>query len=167
MDNDMLHEERLVDEVSRPFKRRKFYRKRVNYSDDEEAGSAEPSSSNKIPYIPTTKSPQVPSASQSDDDGMTHDGVQLPVSEILRRRRLAQKRRAGIEFSNATPVPEGGNVEVRPGDEVLDNEDSFGKILTVVDRFAPQTGQVADVDKHMYALPKLCHARLKMQMLTM
>lgn len=126
----------------------------MNYSDDEEAGSAEPSSSHNIPNIHTTDSPHAPSINQSDEEGMTPGGAQLPVSEILRLRRLAQRKRAGIEFTNATSTPEGGNVEARPGDEVLDNEDSFGKILTVVDRFAPQTGQVANVDKHMYAQPK-------------
>lgn len=167
MENDTSPSEPTVGEPSRPFKRRKFYRKRVDHSPANGAGSAEAPSSSSVPHLDTLDDPLTPSSSHSDGEAqMSHD-VSLPVSEILRRRRAAQRRRAGIEFSNATSVPKGGAAETRVGDEVLDNEDSFGKILTVVDRFAPQTGQVVDVDKHMYAPPKFHHARSKMQMLTL
>ncbi|KAI4166725.1 MAG: hypothetical protein LQ343_007814 [Gyalolechia ehrenbergii] len=151
MENDTSPSEPTVGEPSRPFKRRKFYRKRVDHSPANGAGSAEAPSSSSVPHLDTLDDPLTPSSSHSDGEAqMSHD-VSLPVSEILRRRRAAQRRRAGIEFSNATSVPKGGAAETRVGDEVLDNEDSFGKILTVVDRFAPQTGQVVDVDKHMMA----------------
>ena len=154
-----------VDESSPSFKRRKFYRKRVQDANSDEPGPAEPSRSSNIPQLLVTHDAD-PSIISNSDDEKFGNGAQMPVSEILRRRRLAQKRRAGIEFTNATPIPEGSAIEATPGDEILDNEDSFGKILTVVDRFAPQTGQVADVNKHMYALPKSYQAPLKMQLLT-
>lgn len=165
MDHGLKNLEILGDEPFRPFKRRKFYRKRAN---DDDAGQEElPSISNSKsrPYIPTEPltQPSTPSDNEDHADGQS----QLPIAEVLRHRRAAQRRRAGIEFTNATPVVEGSTPPTpRAGDEVLDNEDSLDKILTVVDRFAPQTGQVADVDKHMYAIPQLGLMFMVMQMLT-
>ncbi|KAL8931621.1 MAG: hypothetical protein Q9216_007137 [Gyalolechia sp. 2 TL-2023] len=151
METDTPSNEPTVDETSRPFKRRKFYRKRPDTSSPDDANSTEVPQSSSLPVLNTSHDPPTPSSSHSDNEEKVPRHVSLPISEVLRRRRAAQRRRAGIEFSNATPVPNGGAVEARLGDEVLDNEDSFGKILTVVDRFAPQTGQVVDVDKHMMA----------------
>ncbi|KAI4247469.1 MAG: hypothetical protein L6R40_001417 [Gallowayella cf. fulva] len=71
--------------------------------------------------------------------------------EILRRRRAAQRKRAGIEFGKATSLAGSSATEVTFGNEIIGKDDSLEKILTVVDRFAPQTGQVADVDKHIDA----------------
>ncbi|KAL8931470.1 MAG: hypothetical protein Q9211_006940, partial [Gyalolechia sp. 1 TL-2023] len=152
MDHVPTPSEPIVDEPARSFKRRKCYRKRVDTFSADEAGSAEGPSSSSLLRLDTSNDPLTPSFSHSDGEEQTSGDISLPISEILRRRRAAQRRRAGIEFSNATSVPDGGAaVGARLGDEVLDNEDSFGKILTVVDRFAPQTGQVVDVDKHMMA----------------
>ncbi|KAL9596259.1 MAG: hypothetical protein Q9219_005920 [cf. Caloplaca sp. 3 TL-2023] len=138
------------DEASQPSKRRRFYRKRVDSSPNHEAGPVEAPSSSSKPQLPTTKNYRSPLSSSSDEeeDDVFQD-AQIPITEMLRRRRAAQKRRTGIEFSNAAPAVNGGADGSRPDDEILDNEDSFNKILTVVDRFAPQTGQVADVDKHI------------------
>lgn len=150
MEDDPTHSESTIDELSRPFKRRKFYRKRVNTFSVDETGSTEDPTSSKVPQFYTSNDPLYPPFTHLDREENTDGDSSLPTSEIFRRRRAIQKRRAGIEFSNAASVPEGAADESRRGDEILDNEDSFGKILTVVDRFAPQTGQVVDVDKHIF-----------------
>ncbi|KAI4279743.1 MAG: hypothetical protein LQ337_000023 [Flavoplaca oasis] len=84
-----------------------------------------------------------------DDDNGDHR-PSLSVADILRRRRTAQRKRAGIEFTNATVIPDSGVAEAVDGNGLLDKEASLDKILNVVDRFTPQTGQVADVDKHIH-----------------
>ena len=76
----------------------------------------------------------------------------LSVAELLRQRKALQRRRGGIGFANtgtttSTSLPP--QIET-PKSEV---QDSPSKFVTVADRFAPQTGQVADVDQHMYAEP--------------
>ncbi|KAL8705506.1 MAG: hypothetical protein Q9201_001381 [Fulgogasparrea decipioides] len=149
MDDHTDHPVDLTDEVSRPFKRRRFYRKRAD--DDEIVTVGSPSDRSSVIRPSDGKESLIQTSHLSDGEEQTDGHYQLPVAEILRRRRAAQKRRAGIEFTNATPVVESNTISPRPGDEVLDNGDSLDKILTVVDRFAPQTGQVADVDKHMIA----------------
>ncbi|KAL8731728.1 MAG: hypothetical protein Q9181_004196 [Wetmoreana brouardii] len=153
MDDHTERPEDSIDEVSRPFKRRRFYRKRAD--DDEIVTVESPSNRSNVVVPRDGKASLIQTSHISDGEEQTDGHYQLPVAEILRRRRAAQKRRAGIEFTNATPVARSNAITPRPGDEVLDNGDSLDKILTVVDRFAPQTGQVADVDKHMYARPKL------------
>lgn len=146
MDDDVADSNTLIDESFRPFKRRKFIRKRVGSSSDAEEDANTKGRDDTERPVP----PSVDGKEQTDVE--TH----LSVVELLRRRRAAQKRRAGIEFSNATPVGESSSSSLilpKAGDDILDNDESLDKILTVVDRFAPQTGQVADVDKHMYAKP--------------
>ncbi|KAI4195936.1 MAG: hypothetical protein LQ350_006870 [Teloschistes chrysophthalmus] len=144
MDDDVADSNTSIDESFRPFKRRNFFRKRVEFGSDAEEDSTTKSN---VQIDSTSEQPLPPFV-----DGKEHADVeaQVSVAELLRRRRAAQKRRAGIEFSNSTPVGESSNTIMSgTGDEILDNEESLHKILTVVDRFAPQTGQVADVDKHI------------------
>lgn len=161
MEHDNTNTEMLDGRVARPFKRRKFYRKRANSPDDEESSVELPVISNSVP------DENAQTSKLSDTEEHANVNSPLTVAEILRRRKAAQRRRGGIEFLNAGPVTENSAGEPRPGDEVLDNDDNLGKILTVVDRFAPSTGQVADVDKHMYTNPDVHRAGLKMQLLTM
>ena len=157
-DNAMNTEEVTInDEGSRPFKRRKFYRKQAGFPQSDQVTLAETQySSNTTPNLPSVDDTPTDSPNSGlvtvDDDDDDDEHSSLSVAEILRRRRTSQRKRAGIEFTNATPLPANSVVEPIAGEGLLEKEDSLDKILTVVDRFAPQTGQVADVDKHMYAI---------------
>lgn len=156
----------LVDDVSRPFKRRKFYRKRADSPSDEAGSTASPIIHASIPLPDIVADPLAQALKLSDvEQDMSGENSHFTVAEILRRRK-AQRRRGGIGFTNIATITESGVDGPRPGGDVLENEDNFGKILSVVDRFAPQTGQVADVDKHMYAAPKSFHNPRVMQMIT-
>lgn len=142
-------------QTSRPSKRRKFYRKRT---DAEDEGSPTLSS----PPLP----PPPPPESMTVDELISHHGhlteIQdqktdeepLSVAEILRQRKNALRRKGGIEFTNshtsASTTPQTRDALV------LKEDDTPVDIKLVIERFAPQTGQVSDVaDKHMYA-PPLC-----------
>ncbi len=154
MEQDNADTDKSIDEVSRPFKRRKFYRRRADSSDHDIGSPGSPSASKSV----------LPNDAVADEPGAALQPVGVEqtgnedshstLAELLRRRKAAQRRRGGIEFTNNAPATDRSAEEPQPGEEVLENEDSFDKILTVVDRFAPQTGQVADVDKHMYEEPQ-------------
>lgn len=144
MDSDLHAEEVPPPELFRPFKGRKFYRKRaaeqVDEDDDVDAPIAPVAASE-----PMTVDELISQCGQ--DSSMT---PQLSVQEILRQRKAAQRRKAGIEFTNhnaASPAPDTSSELVRRDD----TEDEIPEdIKSVISRFAPQTGQVTDeTDKHM------------------
>lgn len=158
MNDPSMNTETTTNDLSRPFKRRKFHRKRPDSPQSDHAALVETlCSSNSTPNLPSIDNtpcepppPPPHSLEMLDDDNGDHR-PSLSVADILRRRRTAQRKRAGIEFTNATVIPDSGVAEAVDGNGLLDKEASLDKILNVVDRFTPQTGQVADVDKHMYA----------------
>ncbi|KAL9576195.1 MAG: hypothetical protein Q9212_007305 [Teloschistes hypoglaucus] len=146
MDDHVADSNTSIDDSFRSFKRRKFFRKRVESGSDAE----EDTSTKGHVVIDDTPRQSLPPS--GDGREQTDVEAQVSVAELLRRRRAVHKKRAGIEFSNSTPAGDSsGTIMPGTGDEILDNEESLNRILTVVDRFAPQTGQVGDVDKHMMA----------------
>ena len=140
-----------------PFKKRKFYRKRIGYEDE-------------MPDNNTVTEPQPPPPpaelltldemiSRNSEAGLLpiqeQQNATLSVAELLRQRKLLQRRRGGIGFANtstttSTTMPTAQIRHLEP-----EEQDPPSKFVTVADRFAPQTGQVADVDQHMYAEPTL------------
>lgn len=138
-----------LNEGFRPAKRRKSYRRRHDdYEGDKQSGPE--LSPERLTTVPLSIDELVHShGAASEDTEMPAEGEALPISEILRLRRATQRRRGGIEFTNA------GNTskEVAPvsqtNNALLENDDAVADVDTPVNRFAPQTGQVADVDKHM------------------
>lgn len=139
-----------ADTSARPFKRPKFHRRRPASGEDDTTPTSQPSRNTDVELLTLDElvSQNANSAVPINEDA---EDVELPVAEILRRRKAALRRRGGIEFTNTT-ASAGLQLSPPPGsDAILENEDDLDKILTVVDRFAPQTGQVADVDKHMWA----------------
>ena len=133
-----------------PLKRQKFYRKRAG---DENPATIdnigfETNQDNNIAGLLTVEGLTSHHGQVQDIEEQEQEDSRLPAAQILRQRKVAQRRRGGIEFSNAsntrvsTAAPE-------KGDALVEKEDTVQEIKTVVDRFAPQTGQVADVDKHM------------------
>ena len=89
---------------------------------------------------PDQEPSQRPSFHQDDEE------TSRPMAEILRLRRNARGRRGGIEFVD------GDTQAARTADAieaVVGREGTSGEIAAIVNRFAPQTGQVADVNQHM------------------
>lgn len=132
-----------ADPVFRPAKRRKFYRKR----DDEEDEPAEGS------VVRQLETPRPDNELQDGRQGSRNDseGSEQPVIEILRLRRLARARKGGIAFTEMTDSPRSGSGTPleQPSDALVVQDETPEEIKAVTGRFAPQTGQVADVNKHM------------------
>lgn len=88
----------------------------------------------------------------SESQDQKSEEESLPVAEILRQRKAALRRTGGIEFTNSH-----ASASNRPQTSdalIVKEDDTPADIKSVIERFAPQTGQVSDVaDKHMYAFP--------------
>jgi hypothetical protein len=121
--------------IFRPSKKRKIYRRRAsNASDDENA--ANPISPPPAQSLDELIASSAHAASEAESS--------LSVAEILRLRKQ-RKPKTGVEFKAL------GNL-VRNDDGELVEKEGKGREEEVAGggkRFAPQTGTVADVNKHM------------------
>ena len=120
----------------RALKRRKVYRKR----------------SSQTPPV----SPLPPPTQTLDDLILTESTPETAtslsppsVAKILRQRKLQQRKRVGgIEFS-ASRTTTNAEQALVISDNAQNSPETRVDVDIVAHRFAPQTGQVADVDKHM------------------
>lgn len=135
------------EDTIRPAKRRKFYRKRVE--DDEPENSALAPSETLPLVTPLTLDELVTAQGVVPDAGVPEQISTLSVADIIRQRKAAQRKRAGIEFTNTTSAPKSSSATPSLSTALIGKNEVAADIEAVVNRFAPQTGQVADVDKHM------------------
>ncbi|KAI9832836.1 MAG: hypothetical protein M1826_001002 [Phylliscum demangeonii] len=140
------------DPPFRPAKRRRHYRKR---GDDLEPGDVDTVSIPEgVGAPPDPLEPGGP-APRPEDSPNQHDGDQRPSAKLVQLRRPTRHhRRTGIEFANGLSHPPGGRgprSSPPPPDAAVDRDETTADVAAMVNRFAPQTGQVADVNKHMMA----------------
>ena len=126
------------EEIFRLAKRRKFYRKRTDVGDWDAAQD--------------TLTPPIHSSPALEDSAVREDeaDAQLPVSEVVRQQRLPQRRKGGIEFSSARPASQDEMYEHGQNSHEQEKKNVSLELENVDNRFARQTGQVVDVNKHMY-----------------
>ena len=75
--------------------------------------------------------------------------VRHAMAEILRLRRQGRSRRSGIEFMNNLHHGADDRGLSATSGMAPEGSETTEEIAAIVNRFAPQTGQVADVNKHM------------------
>lgn len=139
----------IAEPLFRPAKRRKFYRKRDEDNDEDSfKSSITPTVSPTQQALPETD-PEDGDRNRDNTTADTEDGTHLAITEILRRRKAARHRNIGIEFTNTTISSMSESMMAQPSRALVEKEESTRELQTVANRFAPQTGQVADVDKHM------------------
>ncbi|TVY38091.1 hypothetical protein LSUB1_G003819 [Lachnellula subtilissima] len=121
----------------RPSKKRKIYRQRAT------SRSPTPPPQSSVPVlVPQSLDDLIASTSHSEQRAEI-EGIPVPISEILRLRKL---RKGGVEFrADSGSAIHGAREEesavvLREEPEALDG---------VARKFAPQTGTVGDVNKHM------------------
>ena len=135
-----------------PFKKRKIFRRRFQAEDDGNDDNiiVTPPSPSAVGAV--TLEELIAQGSRSTKCDLRDEQEEpLSVAEILRQRRAIQRRKGGIEFRNHDTTSKNEASDTQATNPLLDEDETLNKIITVVDRFAPQTGQVADVDQHMYA----------------
>jgi hypothetical protein len=158
----------------RPSKKRKVYRQRIAENDDEPPSTN--SNASALSPVPATTETEAQSlddlisstagaATEVGDQGEEVEGVRVSMAEILRLRKR-NKKFGGVEFrasSGHMLRDEDGALVVRGkvGDDHGDAEGGEGEgegeggrggLLAgngVPRKFAPQTGTVGDVNKHM------------------
>lgn len=142
-DTDKQNRAADAEPVFRPSKRRKFYRKRIDEDGEKEAeavvGCAD---------LSALKSESWDDLSSPRDD-LESSGQS--VADLLRLRKQVRARKGGIEFTNTTrPGHSRADSSQEPlSDALISHDELQEEIKAVTGRFAPQTGQVADVNKHM------------------
>jgi hypothetical protein len=150
--------------IFRPSKKRKIYRQRPSTSlDDEEPQPASPNA--PLPSAPTQTNAQsidelIASTSTatstlppgSAGEGEELEGTPVSIAEILRLRKK-NKRAGGVEFRAEAHIvrDEDGLLVIRPapGEGELRSLEGESGMSGVPRKFAPQTGTVGDVNKHM------------------
>ncbi|EKD19289.1 uncharacterized protein L3040_009271 [Drepanopeziza brunnea f. sp. 'multigermtubi'] len=144
----------------RPTKKRKIYRQRT--TEDEIATENVDTTPSALSQPAPTPTPaqsldELISAASATASGRGRDEVEedgasaLSVAEILRLRKKNKARGGGVEFRALGHVArdEEGELMVRGGDEEKVDGEGVGK--GVIRVFAPQTGTVGDVNRHMMA----------------
>ncbi len=149
-----------------PFKRRKVYRRRPQSEDEEDEGIQISPSTAIAPELVSLNELLSQNNRDADPKAYHEQKTPLSVAEILRLRKSAQRRRGGIEYRSINTASQSEASGSQATSSLLDKDDTLDKIITVVDRFAPQTGQVEDVDQHMYAMPHFALLRSLMHILT-
>lgn len=138
----------------RPNKKRKIYRRRASPSLDDQEPSAPSPPPATVPAQTDTQSLDdlISSASVSilppqNGSAETEDieGVSVPMSEILRLRKL-KKRGGGVEFRAAGHVARDDEGMLILRDGAVEAESAGSGVPR---KFAPQTGMVGDVNRHM------------------
>jgi hypothetical protein len=104
-------------------------------------------------------------ARRSTEDGDVHVGLasldspspeaverqsdEPALTEILRKRKTSKNRCQGIEFST---LKLSAVTEPTMSNSLTTTEPQVDRVKAISDRFVGHTGQVVDVDKHMFVL---------------
>ena len=137
-----------------PFKKRKFYRRRAE--DDAEkldsVRTSDPTPPRASPESLTLDELITQNSQPLDSQDQRQHDISFSTAELLRQRKTLQRRKGGIAFVNEDLATK--SVSYVAPNQKADSEpnEALSRFATVADRFAPQTGQVADVDQHMYAI---------------
>jgi hypothetical protein len=116
-------------------KRRKVYRKRVG--DDDEEGASNTATQSPSP---------VPEGQRASSFPRDTEDTETSLAAILKRRKLAKGRKAGIEFTNS----EQRGLQPSQSNSLVPVEPEMTASELAASRFTKQTGQVAEAhDKHM------------------
>ena len=137
-------------QIFRPSKRRKFYRKRDEPKEDNSDPSIE-----QVAQLPTpiTLDELVSNQGRHVSDSEAQTEATPSIADILRKRKALQRRKVGIDFTNETIATKHPSSDAVIQHTPAEMEGTTTDVDKVVNRFAPQTGQLADVDKHMYVFP--------------
>ena len=129
-----MDERTTREPLFRPSKRRKIFRKRQG--DENEEDGAQPTS------------PRV-----ADDDSVARSASpsdSLDISEVIKVRRHNKSRGVGVAFSSTSSRP---TTTTSVAETDTRTHDDAPRLQGIEDRFITHTGQVVDVDKHMFVSP--------------
>ena len=89
----------------------------------------------------------------TSQDGQGGDGDGVPgdskISDILRLRKVNRSRRLGVEFSSTKPTT---TEPLGDWNALTMRDNKADELKPISDRFVGHTGQVVDVNQHMFVL---------------
>lgn len=130
----------------RPSKKRKIYRQRAA-DDPEETRPAASTASPPPQSLDELIASSAGSALHIQDAEL--EGTPVSMAEILRLRKMKQRKVGGVEFSaRSTGLLRDKDGELVRTEDGRDDSGGLGE-GGVVRKFAPQTGTAGDVNKHM------------------
>lgn len=145
-----ISEESASTILFRPSKKRKIYRQRAQ--DDDNSTSATITQASPIPQSEQSLQELIMSNGNATLESDEVEATSVPISEILRLRKR-NKRVGGVEFkvegSKAKDGNNDGTMVMRREGEQGEDEGSQEVVIGGPRRFAPQTGTVGDVNRHM------------------
>ncbi|KAL3417876.1 hypothetical protein PVAG01_10885 [Phlyctema vagabunda] len=123
----------------RPSKKRKIYRQREREESPAPVEPAQQADEQTLDELITSTSATA-----------ELESTNVPISEILRLRKQRKARVGGVEFRTfATAL--GKDEETDGAEMIVHGEDEAEKKEVELRKFAPQTGMIGDVNKHMMA----------------
>ena len=125
--------------VFRAAKRRKFVRSQDLSSSDSARQS-------------TRLTPNGSSQRASDDDDGGKDENHFGIPNLIRARKHVRRPVTGVQFSTTKHGREPEN-ELSTGP--VRSDDNVDKPIDITSRFVGSTGQVVNVDKHMFVVPSM------------
>lgn len=130
----------------RPAKKRKIYRQRATEDEPAPPSVSPPESQVAVPVAEAQSLDDLISTASGSVPGngeLEVENVSVSMAEILRLRKK-NKARGGVEFKASGHIArdEEGELILRPDEEVVGSNG-------VPRKFAPQTGAVGDVNRHM------------------
>ncbi|RFU36157.1 hypothetical protein B7463_g227, partial [Scytalidium lignicola] len=157
----------------RPNKKRKIYRRQHS---DEDVESTSPTPLEPQPQsldeliasssVPLSAHARLSAGGEAtDEDG---DRGKVSMAELLRLRKLRKQRVGGVEFRAESVNRHGVLQHVEDDRSAYETEPRGGEVVpavAAVRKFAPQTGTVGDVNKHMMAYVDSEMARRRSQTL--
>ncbi|KAH0843925.1 hypothetical protein AYO21_08315 [Fonsecaea monophora] len=123
--------------VFRATKRRKFVRPQQGSS----AESPEAASPKVVDVLSRGGNESLGDDDDEDDGG---------VSSLLRARKHVRKVVSGVQFSNTKVTQQSRETT---GMEVVKSDQDVDKAINITNRFVGSTGQVVNVDQHMFVAP--------------
>ena len=149
----------------RPTKKRKIYRQRHDDTTPPETHLSSPNPPFSPASAPAQPNPQsideliASSASVPTTADEEAESTQVSISEILRLRQKNKHKRSGVEFRAAGHIArdQDGELVIRHATATATATGGEGESVSaeggggggVIRKFAPQTGTVSDVNKHM------------------
>ncbi|KAG9235766.1 hepatocellular carcinoma-associated antigen 59-domain-containing protein [Amylocarpus encephaloides] len=132
--------------VFRAFKRRKIYRQRATSEE-----TSDPTTATSPANPPVDQSLDELIRSTAQDVEKDREGGNVSMAEILRMRKQ-RRGKGGVEFRADTGgASDGREVGVKEQSDEEKAEVALGSNSGCIRKFAPQTGTVGDVDRHMMA----------------
>ena len=148
----------VLFDFARPSKKRNYIRRRDDGKDETTENITSITPSSIAPPAPVGESltanfaQSTTSIKPSSQDSEGEQG--LGLAEILRRRKNIARPKKGLDIAEIVPkVARDAKTEKPKSEEKAVKNTTEQELAAVVNRFTHQTGQVMDVDKHMYALP--------------